>query len=67
MPESNNASPKATPLFTIARKVRLGLAIALAIGSLAIFMLSSMAGPHQLDYLGVTLVCDIGLVILAAI
>jgi hypothetical protein len=41
-------------------------ATALSFMSLAIFMLASMAGPHQLDYLWVTLGCDIALVVLAA-
>ncbi len=49
------------------RKIKLGTAIFLAAVSLFIFSLASMSGPNQLNYLGFTLACDVGLIILAAI
>jgi hypothetical protein len=53
--------------FTPWRITRMVLATILSLTSLAIFMLASMAGPHQIDYLEITLIVDFGMVVLATI
>jgi hypothetical protein len=50
----------------LSRKIKIGGAVAAAFVSFCVFMLASMAGPHQLDFLFVTGVCDVILVLLAA-
>lgn len=52
---------------SIGRKIKFGIAIASAVVSFSIFELASMAGPHQLDYLGINFLCNAILVILAII
>ncbi len=49
------------------RKIKVGSAIFLAAVSIFIFSLASMSGPNQIGYLEITLLCDAGLIILAAI
>ena len=49
------------------RTVKVGCAVAAALVSFCIFMLASMAGPHQLDFLLITAVCDVVLIVLAAV
>jgi len=51
----------------MSRKIKIGCACAAALVSFAIFMLASMAGPHQLDFLLITGVCDLLLITLAAV
>jgi uncharacterized membrane-anchored protein YjiN (DUF445 family) len=49
------------------RKIKVGCAFAAVLISFSIFMLASMSGPHQLDFLFITAVCDAALIGLAAI
>ena len=48
------------------KTIKVGCAVAAAFISFCIFMLASMAGPHQLDFLLMTAICDGVLVMLAA-
>jgi hypothetical protein len=48
------------------RKPQFYFAALIAVGQIFTFSLSSMAGPHQLAYLGIDLVCGAVLVLLAA-
>lgn len=51
----------------LTRKARVIASIVLVIISFGVFMLSSMAGPNQLHFLEITVACDAGLIILAAL
>lgn len=46
------------------RKIHGAFASVIALGQVFIFALSSMAGPHQLEYLAIELACVAGLVLL---
>jgi hypothetical protein len=52
---------------TRVRTIKVGGAVAAAFVSFCVFMLSSMAGPHQLDFLLITALCDVVLIVLAAV
>lgn len=50
----------------IKRKKHAIVAVVIAVAQLFDFAISSMSGPHQLQYLGINILCGVGLVLVAA-
>lgn len=48
------------------RKAHIYVASGLVLGQLFVFALSSMSGPHQLEFFGINLAFDLGLILVAA-